>query len=554
MRNRLAFFFSIVASLALVAGAQAATNSFNGGSADYNAPGNWSLGWVPATGDQADVSNGYSATLNGAVTGQPDELWVGNADTAGNLNVQAGGSLTVNGALVVGNAGSSAAPLSTLTISGGTFNNNVGTAQSSIGGSSGAPGRLVLSAGTLNVTSAITAGGDENPILSIGGSTAGGTGSVVQSGGTLAITKTTTTTQVNGLSLARTAGSTASYTMSAGTLNVGSVSDNGVDGDTEMNMFVGSGGQGTFTQTGGTVNVSRKLTIGEQGGNSSAYDMSAGVLNVTGDMNVGDGGSGTLLIGGNSAVTAGNTRLARDDGTSVITLSGGSLSTSAIRTYDSNGSSTLNMQGGELNITGADGIYTSGATSTINISGGVVDMQGNNIRSVTNFNFTGGEIRNANFGNSTTAYSMTQNGGVYAPGYTTTWSGTPAVGTPSVGNTIYGDYTQNAGTLALDVGDTGADKLTITGGVTLNGTVALTLLSGYTPTIGDSFDLLDWTTTYVGMPTWSLPTLDAGLGWDVSQFSTSGLVSITAVPEPGTLALCICGVIALLAYAWKKRK
>ena len=34
---------------------------------------------VPAAGDQADISNGYSATLNSAVTGQPASLWVGNA-------------------------------------------------------------------------------------------------------------------------------------------------------------------------------------------------------------------------------------------------------------------------------------------------------------------------------------------------------------------------------------------------------------------------------------------------------------------------------------------
>jgi hypothetical protein len=31
-------------------------------------------------------------------------------------------------------------------------------------------------------------------------------------------------------------------------------------------------------------------------------------------------------------------------------------------------------------------------------------------------------------------------------------------------------------------------------------------------------------------------------------------VSVSAVPEPGTLALAVAGVLGLLAYAWRKRK
>ena len=264
MRKRCVFFCLVVASLALAVGAQAATNSFNGGSANYNTASNWTLARVPVAGDQPDISNGYSATLNSAATGQPDGLWIGNADTAGSLDVQTGGSLTVNGALVVGNAGSNAAPLSTLTVSGGTLNVE-GAGQSMIGGNGGAAGKLVVTGGTLAVNTTSMTTGDASPVFGVGGISAAGTGSVTQTGGTIDIQSGSSETSFNGLSIGTYKGSAGTYTMSGGVLNVGTYVDGTTDGDTEMNMFVGYNGQGTFIQTGGTVNVSRKLTIGENG-------------------------------------------------------------------------------------------------------------------------------------------------------------------------------------------------------------------------------------------------------------------------------------------------
>jgi hypothetical protein len=515
-------------SLAIAASVDAATNSFNGGTANYNAAANWSLGHIPAAGDQADISNGLSATLNGIVAGQPDGLWVGNAGTAGSFDVQTGGSLTLNGAFVVGNAGSNATPLSTLTISGGTLNQS-GVGQSMIGGDAGAPGKLVVSGGTLHINTTNTASGDNNPVLGVGGIFAAGAGSVQQTGGSIDIQTSSATTRLNGFGLGTLAGSQGAYTMSGGTLTVGAFSDNGVDGDTEMNMFVGYKGQGTFTQTGGTVNVSRKLTIGMAAGVSSLYDMSSGngVLNTTtyGEMIVSNGGADTLLVGGNSTVNTYGFRMGRGAGNGTIT-----------------------MTGGTVNVTGATGIYTSG-TGTLNLGGGLLDMHGNNIKSLTNFNFTGGELRNANVD-----ISMTQAGGTLAPGA----AATP--GTTTIGATTGVNYTQTAGTLAFDILDTGVpglattyDHVTVGGAATLDGTVAVSLLSGYTPTAGDSFDLLDWGTTLSGTPTWSLPTLGDGLSWDTSAFATSGMISIMQVPEPGSLSLLALGLVGLAVYAWRKR-
>lgn len=72
---------------------------------------------------------------------------------------------------------------------------------------------------------------------------------------------------------------------------------------------------------------------------------------------------------------------------------------------------------------------------------------------------------------------------------------------------------------------------------TMNGTVKLTFMDGYTPKKGDTFTL--WTTnTYSGKPTWELPELPAGLYWDVSALSAkTGVISISDDPSTGIGAL-----------------
>lgn len=42
--------------------------------------------------------------------------------------------------------------------------------------------------------------------------------------------------------------------------------------------------------------------------------------------------------------------------------------------------------------------------------------------------------------------------------------------------------------------------------------------------------------------------------FNAGQFSESDLLINQTVPEPATMALCVTGVIGLLAYAWRKRK
>ncbi|MCA1964131.1 MAG: PEP-CTERM sorting domain-containing protein, partial [Prosthecobacter sp.] len=75
-------------------------------------------------------------------------------------------------------------------------------------------------------------------------------------------------------------------------------------------------------------------------------------------------------------------------------------------------------------------------------------------------------------------------------------------------------------------------------------------VSGYVPSIGDSFDLLDWTGATVSglrvnLLDFSLALLpDPGWVWDTGVFASTGTV-IVAIPEPGRLVLCAAGLSVL---------
>jgi hypothetical protein len=67
--------------------------------------------------------------------------------------------------------------------------------------------------------------------------------------------------------------------------------------------------------------------------------------------------------------------------------------------------------------------------------------------------------------------------------------------------TVTGDYLQSAsGNLFVDLGGPAAgaySQLNVTGAANLDGTLNIGLTNGYTPSLGDTFNLLNWT-SYTG--------------------------------------------------------
>jgi hypothetical protein len=84
------------------------------------------------------------------------------------------------------------------------------------------------------------------------------------------------------------------------------------------------------------------------------------------------------------------------------------------------------------------------------------------------------------------------------------------------------------------------------------GSISVTFVGGYTPSLGHSFDVLDWSGVS-GLSTSLLNLSTAGFDpswvWDTSQFTTNGTLSIGLVPEPGRGAMAMAGFAA-----WRMRR
>jgi hypothetical protein len=111
-------------------------------------------------------------------------------------------------------------------------------------------------------------------------------------------------------------------------------------------------------------------------------------------------------------------------------------------------------------------------------------------------------------------------------------SGIVAPGNSAGQLTVDGDYTQqSSGTLAIELGGItpGAehDHLQVTGNAALDGTLSVSLIDGFTPSAGSSFDILDWGTLGGAFSSLNLPTV-AGLTWDTSQLYITGELNLTA--------------------------
>jgi len=81
----------------------------------------------------------------------------------------------------------------------------------------------------------------------------------------------------------------------------------------------------------------------------------------------------------------------------------------------------------------------------------------------------------------------------------------------------------------------------------VNSFLKVRLINGFAPLAGDGFALFSYAQAPLGyFEDINLPGLGAGLSWDSSQIYTSGVLRVTAVPEPGTWVLMLTGVLGLM--------
>ncbi len=220
-------------------------------------------------------------------------------------------------------------------------------------------------------------------------------GSITQSAGTISSYE---------LAVGTGSGNNGSYNLSGGTINFLSGTPPPFVGGSASSFRIGDfGGTGVFNQTGGTINVSGSLNVGNQGGNGT-YNISAGTLNLanglyslgratgaaasTGVINLSGTGainvvSGQFFLGDRDATGA--------QGTGTLMQTGGTLAVAAGAQVflGGFGSSTYNLNGGSLQVGGGglQGALGSG-TYAFNLGGGTIQVTGSALSTSVDANLT----------------------------------------------------------------------------------------------------------------------------------------------------------------------
>jgi PEP-CTERM motif len=110
----------------------------------------------------------------------------------------------------------------------------------------------------------------------------------------------------------------------------------------------------------------------------------------------------------------------------------------------------------------------------------------------------------------------------------------------------------NNSILEMEIGGLSAgsqfDKIVDSGLLTFNGSLKLTLINGFNPTLGSSFDLFDWSTLGGSFSSFDFSGagLAPGLTWDTSNLNSTGTLMVSAVPEPSACAMVGLSLLALV--------
>ncbi len=247
-------------------------------------------------------------------------------------------------------------------------------------------------------------------------------------------------------------GSSASLSVSGNEyIGYQNVTTQGYAGDGSLYTIVAP--PSTFTQNANTSHsVAGTLSIGDQAGSSGSYTLSAGgVLNVGGDENVGNAGQGAFIQNGGTNNITGNLYVANQYGSSgSFSLAGGSLSAASenIGNKGAFGSDAF-IQNGGTNTVGTAGsglgnlTIGAGSSYTLNNSSSTLVVNGN--ASVTgggSFTFGSGSMTAASEG-----VGETPNGGYSnSPGTFNQTGGTQTIGSSTLpGGLIIGNTGDSTG-------------------------------------------------------------------------------------------------------------
>ncbi len=526
-----------------------------GGAGNWSNAADWS-GGEPGNGNDVIINSGNDAvTLDtnaninsltlGGTSGHStlsDSLGRGyEIQIAGALTINQSGTLTFTEDVIVANGNSTnAGTINLSNASGLSFNGNFSNSGTiELNGFAARPGIGI--AGTLTNSGQIVDNFD-SAFLDVGGTLSNSGGLFIYSLTTGALTNTasgsidTQFLTVNGnltnagmmfgyergsqFSITGTLTNSGRFDTSYATATLGGLNNSGeflVGGIATVNGnasnsggisegYIGpSGGQelvvnGTFTNvpsgnvqlTGPYIGGMSATSIVNQGTIQMGGDapLSAGTLTNSGTISTGVGGGGsTISVSGTLTNNAGGT------------LSLGGMSDVANVAYVNNAGSISIANGATFNITGGSHAVANAFPGFLN-SGSVLISQGGTLSSPLTYtqitgqttvdgtlringngvaNFAGGAV----YGNGGTIQGNVISNAAFNMGDLPMTVGTMA---------INGNYTQGAnGSLAFDIASlTSYDQLNVSGHASLNGTLYVDLLNGYTPQIGNMFDIMNY--------------------------------------------------------------
>lgn len=559
-------------------------------------------------GDQANVRGASSGAGGSTSTTGTLDLSLGSVDARiDSFVVGLGGGVTSNtraqgsGAVTFGGAASSV-DINTLVIA---QNVNDNTASTSNPSATASTSTFTMNGGTLQVNTAFTIANDidatntTNGVQNLVGTftLAGGTATIGANGSPVSVTlgkhvaagnlgSSTATLTLNGGTL-NVFGDITEGTVGAGTIT-SSVTLNGATLDLKGNKLGTSSGlidtlnlqQGTLSNVSEINNGAglTKTTAGTlilEGINTytNGTTISAGTLQVGSGSTTGTLGSGTvtnnatLTFNRSNSYTVANT--ISGSGSVIQNGSGTTILTSASNNY---GGTTL-VSGGALQV-GSAGTGTTG-TGDVTVQSGTTILGTGTIKG-TNFTAQSGSFTRPGDGiaagdHGTLSFTPT------VAGITTFASGSNVVLGLTTPNLTDGSFGGNAiGSPGYDaylntfsgLGSGSHDLLAFAGpsgsSLVFSGNLSV-VPSNFTPHYGDIFKLLDWTTNVTanfggfnvgtnyrdgssddGLQ-FDLPNLGtSGMLWDVSRFTSSGVVAV--IPEPSRALLLALGLAGGLLH------
>lgn len=362
-------------------------------------------------------------------------------------------------------------------------------------------------------------------------------------------------------------GANSAWTIS-GDLSLGGNQDSASDGGVNSLLLIANGGQ---------VTVGTKTKIGNWRGSSNS------VLRVTGADSLFRAGASPLSVGSNANASGSGALVLVDDGgtleannmvsgwlgTGVISNTGGVYQfSSGTPSITTNTPGSVILSGGTVSFKGVGNAALGGdLTKILYLGQNTLRLDGATNTSISTYAI------GTNAGTPFATLDLAGNGSVFqgialAVDRGGTLTGSGRIGSVNVTNhgAISPGHSPGAlvfasnltlmdgASLNLELGGTNSslyDHLQVLGTLTLTGALNVTLINGFTPSNGDRFDLLDWTTLLGSFETVNLP---GGYNWDISSLYNDGALLVIPIPEPSLLIALTGGAALLVALRRRPRE